>query len=178
MNVEIGTEAPIFLFWEYLFQILGILSLQCSCLPLVIGTFLSIYLCDVSSLVNCLWDEIFLSITVFLSVPDQADDCPQGNEREPTQGLRTARSLTAGGQHAKHEQKKIISLLKGPMHEKSVAEFVTHKPVWVCTSKQKNNNYGLGLIFVILLAKILVSIWAYSSRLAKIFFFEMAKIMF
>jgi hypothetical protein len=30
MNVEIGTEAPIFLFWEYLFQILGILSLQCS----------------------------------------------------------------------------------------------------------------------------------------------------
>jgi hypothetical protein len=29
MNVEIGTEAPIFLFWDYLFQILGILSLQC-----------------------------------------------------------------------------------------------------------------------------------------------------
>jgi len=30
MNVEIGTEAPIFLFWEYLFQIVGILSLQCT----------------------------------------------------------------------------------------------------------------------------------------------------
>ncbi len=30
MNVEIGAEAPIFLFWEYLFQIFGILSLQCS----------------------------------------------------------------------------------------------------------------------------------------------------
>ena len=30
MNVEIGTEARIFLFWEYLFQILGILSLQCA----------------------------------------------------------------------------------------------------------------------------------------------------
>jgi hypothetical protein len=30
MNVEIGTEAPIFLFWEYLFQIFGILSLQCT----------------------------------------------------------------------------------------------------------------------------------------------------
>jgi hypothetical protein len=29
MNVEIGTEAPIFIFWEYLFQIFGILSLQC-----------------------------------------------------------------------------------------------------------------------------------------------------
>jgi hypothetical protein len=29
MNVEIGTEAPIFRFWEYLFQIFGILSLQC-----------------------------------------------------------------------------------------------------------------------------------------------------
>jgi hypothetical protein len=31
-NVEIGTEAPIFLFWDYLFQIFGILSLQCSVL--------------------------------------------------------------------------------------------------------------------------------------------------
>jgi hypothetical protein len=31
MNVEIGTEAPIFLFWEYLFQIFGILSFQCVC---------------------------------------------------------------------------------------------------------------------------------------------------
>jgi hypothetical protein len=30
MNVEIGTEAPKFLFWEYLFQIFGILSLQCT----------------------------------------------------------------------------------------------------------------------------------------------------
>jgi hypothetical protein len=29
MNVEIVTEAPIFLFWEYLFQNFGILSLQC-----------------------------------------------------------------------------------------------------------------------------------------------------
>ncbi len=30
MNVEIGTETPIFLFWEYLFRKSGILSLQCS----------------------------------------------------------------------------------------------------------------------------------------------------
>jgi hypothetical protein len=29
MNVEIRTEAQIFLFWEYLFPIFGILSLQC-----------------------------------------------------------------------------------------------------------------------------------------------------
>jgi hypothetical protein len=29
MNVEIGTETPIFLFWEYLFQNFGILSMQC-----------------------------------------------------------------------------------------------------------------------------------------------------
>jgi hypothetical protein len=29
MNVEIGTETSIFLFWEYLFRKFGILSLQC-----------------------------------------------------------------------------------------------------------------------------------------------------
>ena len=29
MNVEIGTETPIILSWEYLFRICGILSLQC-----------------------------------------------------------------------------------------------------------------------------------------------------
>jgi hypothetical protein len=29
MNVEIGTEVPIFLFWEYLFRNFGILYLQC-----------------------------------------------------------------------------------------------------------------------------------------------------
>ena len=29
MNVGIGTEAPQFLFWEYLYLIFGILSLQC-----------------------------------------------------------------------------------------------------------------------------------------------------
>ncbi len=29
MNLEIRTKAPIFLSWEYLFQIFGILSLPC-----------------------------------------------------------------------------------------------------------------------------------------------------
>jgi hypothetical protein len=39
MNVEIGTEAPIFLFWEYLFQIFGILSLQCVCRQIIVLPF-------------------------------------------------------------------------------------------------------------------------------------------
>jgi hypothetical protein len=30
MNVEIGTETLIFLFWEYLFRNFGVLSLQCA----------------------------------------------------------------------------------------------------------------------------------------------------
>jgi hypothetical protein len=38
MNVEIGTETLIFLFWEYLFQNFGILSLQCMLSTCFAGT--------------------------------------------------------------------------------------------------------------------------------------------
>jgi len=37
MNVEIGTVAAEFLFWEYLFRIFGIVSLQCTAVSPVRG---------------------------------------------------------------------------------------------------------------------------------------------
>jgi hypothetical protein len=46
MNVEIGTVAQRFLFWEYLFQIFGIVSMQCATKDhsdLSISTFTIIY---------------------------------------------------------------------------------------------------------------------------------------
>jgi hypothetical protein len=52
MNVEIRTEALIFLFWEHLFQIFGILSLQCRN-AVVLGR-LSPWLCALeSALADC-----------------------------------------------------------------------------------------------------------------------------
>jgi hypothetical protein len=38
MNVEIGTETPIFPFWEYLFRNFGNLSLQCGIEPRKVAT--------------------------------------------------------------------------------------------------------------------------------------------
>ncbi len=40
MNVEIGTEASIILFWEFLFQIFGILSLRCGPFAMLYRIFL------------------------------------------------------------------------------------------------------------------------------------------
>jgi hypothetical protein len=45
MNVEIGTETPIFLFWQYLFRNFGVLSLQCRSPP----TF-QFHLCNIQCL--------------------------------------------------------------------------------------------------------------------------------
>ncbi len=61
MNVEIGTETPIFLFWEYLFQNFGILSLQCKwdiCFKISVFC-----LCSASG-INELYVVIKLSATV------------------------------------------------------------------------------------------------------------------
>ncbi len=44
MNVENRTEAAKFLFWEYLFLMLGIVSLQCSVQYRINGGFLRIIL--------------------------------------------------------------------------------------------------------------------------------------
>jgi hypothetical protein len=39
MTVEIGTDTPIFLFWDYLFRNFGILSLQCSIMAILAGLY-------------------------------------------------------------------------------------------------------------------------------------------
>jgi hypothetical protein len=46
MNVEIVTEAPILLFWEYLFQIFAILSLQCTLVGIFVRLISNLPLCN------------------------------------------------------------------------------------------------------------------------------------
>ncbi len=55
MNVEIGTETSIFLFWEYLFQIFGILSLQCGHRLRSRPSALSKMVCNYSEIPLVLW---------------------------------------------------------------------------------------------------------------------------
>jgi hypothetical protein len=70
MNVEIGTEAPLFLFWEYLFQIFGILSLQCAYENLKKSSFYTANKGPVKILYKCLV-PIYVFLEMKLLFPKQ-----------------------------------------------------------------------------------------------------------
>ncbi len=85
MNVEIGTETPIFLFWYYLFQNFGLLSLQCD-IPAGDGKignpFYSVIVCPGTAVLRnplLLHGEPILETLTWRCVPDRCvpDRCDQ-----------------------------------------------------------------------------------------------------
>ncbi len=77
MNVEIETETPIFLFWEYLFQKFGVLSLQWGLDQRKLKRPESWYVLDFQNWVNKALSEVCKTFTCKTAV-DLDDSFPVG----------------------------------------------------------------------------------------------------